>query len=366
MAVKYQMIYDELIKSIKLKKLKVGDQLPTEKELCERFDVSRITAMRAVKELERKGWVSRTAGHGSFVSKDIKKAKTAFHIFVPNLRRKYYLEIVTHFVDYFFNRGQRAFIFETHYHSEAIINAIQNLQESESRGLGIILSPLENKKQLEILRKVKCPFVLGSRFIKGMDTFQIIVNEAKGANLAVQHFYRMGHKRILFYGEKGGHCEQRYLGFIKALDKYKLRRSECPVIQGKEEQSHVQIKKLFKTANAPTAVITGDCHMAMMIYDLMLDIGIKSPEDVAIVALDGDILATSMEVPLTTVDFPGDKVGQEMAKVIWELDQGKVSYKKKTIRLDAKLTIRDSCGIKKGKFRHQYLQPSSLEDFNTY
>ena len=44
------------------------DRLPSERELCERFGVSRMTARQALKELERAGLVFSRVGKGTFVS----------------------------------------------------------------------------------------------------------------------------------------------------------------------------------------------------------------------------------------------------------------------------------------------------------
>lgn len=44
------------------------DRLPSERELCERFGVSRMTVRQALKELERNGLVFSRVGKGTFVS----------------------------------------------------------------------------------------------------------------------------------------------------------------------------------------------------------------------------------------------------------------------------------------------------------
>lgn len=50
------------------------DQLPTEKELCEEYSVSRTTVRLAMTELERRGSIYRIQGKGSFVSSDVPSA----------------------------------------------------------------------------------------------------------------------------------------------------------------------------------------------------------------------------------------------------------------------------------------------------
>ena len=47
---------------------KVGDQLPTEDSLIERFEVSRITVRRAIQNLVSRGLVEIRRGKGTFVA----------------------------------------------------------------------------------------------------------------------------------------------------------------------------------------------------------------------------------------------------------------------------------------------------------
>ena len=58
-----------IIQEIESGKYKIGDKLPTEEELCERFDLSRITVRNTFRNLENMGCVIRRRSLGTFVSK---------------------------------------------------------------------------------------------------------------------------------------------------------------------------------------------------------------------------------------------------------------------------------------------------------
>ncbi|MDQ0221121.1 FadR/GntR family transcriptional regulator [Peribacillus cavernae] len=51
--------------------IKRGEKLPTERELCEKFEVSRTTIREAIKTLQDKGLIQVTQGRGTFATNDI-------------------------------------------------------------------------------------------------------------------------------------------------------------------------------------------------------------------------------------------------------------------------------------------------------
>lgn len=63
----YEKINNDLLLDIKNGKYKVGMRVPTEKELSEKYSVSRITSKKALDKLAERGIVNRIPGKGSFV-----------------------------------------------------------------------------------------------------------------------------------------------------------------------------------------------------------------------------------------------------------------------------------------------------------
>lgn len=74
------LLYDQIkagIKElIKTNHLKAGEKIPNESELCEIFNVSRITIRRAIKELGQEGVIEVIRGKGTFV----KASKKDLHL----------------------------------------------------------------------------------------------------------------------------------------------------------------------------------------------------------------------------------------------------------------------------------------------
>jgi len=65
---RYQQLKDLIIGRISSGELQPADRVPSENELVESMSVSRMTANRALRELNDEGYVDRVAGRGTFVS----------------------------------------------------------------------------------------------------------------------------------------------------------------------------------------------------------------------------------------------------------------------------------------------------------
>ena len=65
---RYAAIKDHIIQRIDRKHWKTGDRVPSENELATEFSVSRMTARRALQELEEESILVRNQGLGSFVA----------------------------------------------------------------------------------------------------------------------------------------------------------------------------------------------------------------------------------------------------------------------------------------------------------
>ncbi|MFO8075812.1 MAG: GntR family transcriptional regulator [Egibacteraceae bacterium] len=66
-----------------------GDKLPSDAELCEEFDVSRMTARQAVQSLVHSGLVTRMPGRGTFVAHDpVRRKMNSLLSFTEEMRRR--------------------------------------------------------------------------------------------------------------------------------------------------------------------------------------------------------------------------------------------------------------------------------------
>ena len=65
----YFQLKELIVEEIKSGKYEVDSLIPTEKEMSERFDISRTTVRQAITELVQEGWLYRVKSKGTFIAR---------------------------------------------------------------------------------------------------------------------------------------------------------------------------------------------------------------------------------------------------------------------------------------------------------
>ena len=84
----YYQLMDIIIEKIEKGELAENDQIPSERELCESYRVSRTTVRQTMQELEKEGYIYKVHGKGTFVSpKTYKQSLVQFYSFTDEMKK---------------------------------------------------------------------------------------------------------------------------------------------------------------------------------------------------------------------------------------------------------------------------------------
>lgn len=84
----YLQLADSLIEQIKNGTFSEGSLLPSERELCEEYGISRTTVRQALQKLSQEGYVNSIQGKGTFVSRpQIRQELSSIYSFDEDMRR---------------------------------------------------------------------------------------------------------------------------------------------------------------------------------------------------------------------------------------------------------------------------------------
>lgn len=88
-ATKYVYLVKKLQELVEELRASAAECFPTERELCERYGVSRVTVRKALDELEKSGYIYRIQGKGAFVfQKKIQQTLSHLSSFTEDMRAR--------------------------------------------------------------------------------------------------------------------------------------------------------------------------------------------------------------------------------------------------------------------------------------
>lgn len=84
----YAQLIDVIYEKIDNKDLKEGDKLPSERELCDLYDISRATVRQAMMELEKEACIYKVHGKGAYISpKKLNQDLSKFYSFSEEMKK---------------------------------------------------------------------------------------------------------------------------------------------------------------------------------------------------------------------------------------------------------------------------------------
>ena len=100
--------------------------------------------------------------------------------------------------------------------------------------------------------------------------------------------------------------------------------------------------KLLDLPEPPTAVFAASDSMAVGALRAIHDRGLRVPDEIALIGYDDLPLAAFTSPPLTSVHQPIGEMGAHAVRVLIEQIRGESQVT--SVRLPARLVVRDSCG----------------------
>ena len=213
---------------------------------------------------------------------------------------------------------------------------------------GVLITPTrESGGSTRKLIDAKIPVVVVDRYVSDVDVDTVVVDNVRGAYMAVQHLIEMGHRRIAavlgFPRITTG--RERMEGYLQALSKNGLAVN-LDYIQANTPNQHWGYKlteKLLSLPEPPTAIFTGNVLLTIGALRAIQDQGLVIPRDIALAAYDETDWASLVVPALTTVEQPTYELGKVAAELLLKRMEDNSRLRQKIV-LQTKLHIRQSSG----------------------
>jgi GntR family transcriptional regulator, arabinose operon transcriptional repressor len=360
----HRRIANDIAARIQSGQYPTGAKLPSEPRLAAEFGVSRGTLRQALASLRQGGYLDSIPGRGTFVRgvrpRVLESRRQVVGLIVPSVTRPALPEVLTGIED------------ELHGHGYSLlVGTSGNTREQEKGRLhrilregvsGLIVLPIDGRPDPAAYRQLLdegFPLALIDRHIVGLSIDAVLADNVGGAYVAVSHLIELGHRRIAFISSDNlttTSVLERLQGYQQAL-----RASEIPAEpeliftrlpaippDGADEDQVIQdnarrIARFLSSRPLPTAVFALHDRIAISVLEASAALGLRVPDDLAIVGFDDDPLAQTLRVPLTTIAQPRDQIGRTAARMITDRIEGRRTETARIV-LPTQLVIRRSSG----------------------
>ncbi len=364
----HRRISAEIEAGIQSGRYPAGARLPSEPRLAAEFGVSRGTLRQALASLRQGGYLDSIPGRGTFVRgprpRVIEARRRVVGLIVPSITRPALPEVLSAIEDELHGRGYSLLVGTSGTSREQEDGRVTRiLGEGVS---GLIVLPIDSRPDHSMYRRLvedAFPLVLIDRHIVGLSIDAVLPENLGGAFMAVSHLVELGHRRIAFVSSDNLSTTsvlERLQGYEQALRAAGIQPdgelvfTRLPAIppEPTDEDRTIQdnarrIARFLSSRDLPTAVFALHDRIAISVLEAAASLGLRVPEDMAVVGFDDDPLAQKLRVPLTTIAQPREQIGRTAARLIADRIEG-LRTETARIVLPTRLVVRRSSGVPRG------------------
>jgi GntR family transcriptional regulator, arabinose operon transcriptional repressor len=355
---KYRVIFESLKESIVAGEYGEGARLPSETDLVRRFGVSRMTIVKAIKELQHQQLVVRRIGSGTYTaSRNVKESKL-FGLLIPELGQTEIFEPICQGMAATPQAARHSLLW-------GAVSAQLQPKEEVAEQLcqqyvaqqvaGVFFAPLEltpakdnvNRRIMAAFARAKIPVVLLDRcylpYPQRSDNDLVGIDNRRTAYVATEHLIQVGARRIAFLGKtlSASTVDARIAGYREALLAHNRLCDEDLVTRG-DPADESFVDSVLQTQN-PDAFLCANDHTAANLMQVLIRLNRRIPEDIRIVGIDDVKYASLLPIPLTTQHQPCLDLGRvAMAAMLERVENPDLPPR--DILLNCRLVVRKSCG----------------------
>jgi LacI family transcriptional regulator len=217
---------------------------------------------------------------------------------------------------------------------EKELNYLKVLRSSKVDGI-IIVPTGKNVGYINNLMQTNIKIVLVDRLIEGVDCDAILVDNEKGAYTAVKYLIDKGYKKIAiidgFIDRTTG--KERLKGYLRALNENNIPRNDdfIKIKDFKKISGIMFANELLENKNKPEAIFVANLELTLGAILSIKSLGLKIPDDIAVIGFDDSDWAQILEPPLTTISQPVYDLGTAAAEMLIKNIENDNSKKEKLI-----------------------------------
>jgi len=357
-ASKYTQIFNLLRQEILAGKFGERERFPSEESLVRRFNVSRPTIERALRELKQSGLLESRVGSGFYLSLMARNATGAIGLIVPDFQKiDFFTTLCTDISHHCHERGYTVLLGDVSTPDPSMRGPwTVDLARAyvDKHVAGVIMEPVDlvegssdsTYEALNILQKAKIPVVLIDRDIEPpplRSSYDLIgIDNVQAGYRVAKHLLDRGARRVRFLTEPkpASTIRQRIQGVAQAVIDAggEWRRSHVVEINPDNDRA---LRALFTGKNRPDAIICRNDPLAARVIQMLNVFKIGVPDEVMIAGFDDAAFAQYLSPTLTSIRQPIPLIAEAATEALLNRIRHP-NAAPRSIQLDVDLIVRTS------------------------
>ena len=220
---------------------------------------------------------------------------------------------------------------------------------------GVILASANAQKNGDLLRRLqgqgKGLVLIDRDDHQGLRCHRVVTDDELVGRLATSHLVGLGHRNIAHLaGPRLVHARRRQRGYLASMRQAGLEVKDAWVAEAGfvEKDGYQAARRLLTHVPEVTAIVAVNDPTAIGVMKAAWDMGLRTPEDLAVVGAGDMAHGDLLRVPLTTVSWSREDLGREAARLILDQIEAHPDGPFKRVVIPPALRIRASCGATQG------------------
>ncbi|TVY07759.1 LacI family DNA-binding transcriptional regulator [Paenibacillus cremeus] len=222
----------------------------------------------------------------------------------------------------------------------------------EKRVDGLILISRLSQEMIGHIDKFNIPYLMVNGTAENSQVIQLVNDDLAGGRMAADHLYELGHRRIGIIAGPQEHRSHylRYAGFYERMKELgceipqeHLFFSQTSTFEAGRDALKAMWERSQTRFNKPTAIFATNDMLALGAMRVMLEQGMRVPDDISVVGSDNIDAANYCTPPLTTIHTEKEAMGQDAVHILNRLIQ-KLEFGTKQTQYHPRLIVRGTTG----------------------
>jgi LacI family transcriptional regulator len=319
----YQQVKQALLADIAAGRYSPDRPFITQREICERFDVSHATAVRALNDLAAEGHLVRRRGQGTFVAEEPKKAAGSI-VCILQHHGPHVSALLAGVEAVCAEYGDRLFLRHCEGDPE---REEQALRQALDQGVdGIIIYPAEGGGTSGAYAEVAergVPLVMVDRFRQDLATDAVVADNFAAGELLTDALIAAGHRLIATLWDEVDvtSVRDRLSGHLHSLRRHGIAvRPDLTLLRHYRTQPEVErltaLSELLDGSQPPTILLCANGYVLATAAQDLIALGVEIPGEVDLAGMDDAGPFDVLPLTAAAVVLPSREMGERAMRLL--------------------------------------------------